>query len=449
MCDLAKSSFGLTILPLESFFSETLLHDDGLSDGYKKKFRSVEIWNQDVCLLPINTGKVHWSLLVIIPKQKTFLYLDSLHWDPDPLLLNRICAALEWTTIKNVKSKKFKWAEWTLFKPTDNPTQNANNSSNNCGVHVCTWIHIICTGSSNVFDDSHMINVRKAIATILNGRIIKKLSIGKSHEQLPKIRKSSRTFQKMQQRSTPPLEYASTLEYCSSLVYSIIESEPSMSDGSSYSYTDEHISVSSLKESQQEQEDDEESDNEESIENIKENNEETCQNIGRNAVSFTNIFENSNAYPHNFFNQKINLFGIHLIKETLQSLDGFTYIDDSVIDIFLLLLGEHAEKGRNLKVLMFPAFMVGAIMDMDSCMNFVGWAKEVDMWKQKIWLLPVNLDNTHWTLLVVIPDRQEMIYIDPLHYKIPDGLLSGISSYMDLVPHRRDMRETLNKLNKI
>lgn len=52
MSDVAKSSLGLKVVPLESFFTESLLSKAGLSVGYRSELASSAIWECNVCLLP-------------------------------------------------------------------------------------------------------------------------------------------------------------------------------------------------------------------------------------------------------------------------------------------------------------------------------------------------------------------------------------------------------------
>jgi Ulp1 family protease len=46
----------------------------------KKWTKNRNIFNNDILLLPINVGRVHWCLAVIHPNEKKIQLFDSKHW---------------------------------------------------------------------------------------------------------------------------------------------------------------------------------------------------------------------------------------------------------------------------------------------------------------------------------------------------------------------------------
>lgn len=79
MCNLACTEHGLNVLLIDSLFTQSLLSQTGLSNGYRTKLASMEILKSDICFLLINVAHIHWSLLVIVPEEKLFIYIDSMH----------------------------------------------------------------------------------------------------------------------------------------------------------------------------------------------------------------------------------------------------------------------------------------------------------------------------------------------------------------------------------
>lgn len=230
MSKSADTTSQLKVVPFDSLMAECLLSDNGLSPGYCSKLASLNVMQADICLMPINTMDIHWSLFIMVPKKKKFIYIDSLKWKMDEKLMPRFCGAIKSIVVKVLKIPKPKWSEWTCIESIDHPSQiDSSNSSNNCGIHVCVWMYIICTGSCVSFHENQMNNVRKVIACVLDKKIIPKKPAGIRNHNVPVVKKSSKTAEKLRYQSEPPEGYTSTLHYCSSLV-SILSNKSTFSE---------------------------------------------------------------------------------------------------------------------------------------------------------------------------------------------------------------------------
>ena len=129
------------ILTFDSYFLTSLLEKKTgfLAFGEKVNCLSYDIW-----LCPFNARRNHWSLVAVILKSKLIIHIDSKtngKWHDDLML------SLLLSFIQRMHMRKFQrpedMNEWSIYRPSDIPDQV---NGNDCGVHVCYWAHIICTG---------------------------------------------------------------------------------------------------------------------------------------------------------------------------------------------------------------------------------------------------------------------------------------------------------------
>lgn len=130
------------------------------------------IWNYNIWLLLIHQEVPlrHWSLLIVIPQLQKFVYFDSLHGQPPKNLISHLCAFMNKFRGSIIRSAKTSilWSRWTLHIPDDVPRQGlADDTGNNCGAHLCSWVYLICRSDIEHFTDFDMINVRKNIAKLI------------------------------------------------------------------------------------------------------------------------------------------------------------------------------------------------------------------------------------------------------------------------------------------
>jgi len=205
----------MRLLTFDTFFAHRLL--TGNLMGYHNWADYVKVWTYDVWFIPINF-RHHWTLLVVIFRHNLFLYLDSMHGQPSPQFLNRLCDFIDHHTVSTNNS--LKWREWKVHAPKDVPFQVSRDG--NCGVHICIWAYIICTSSYTMFDDNDMTEARKGIAKLLlHSKVTQSDDVCKSRHLLlsgnDKMTKKSPLQHKFQISRTPPAGSDSTLEYCASL----------------------------------------------------------------------------------------------------------------------------------------------------------------------------------------------------------------------------------------
>lgn len=218
----------LRAFSFDTFFVESLMSSEFLSDMWKKWATSVNIWDQDVWLMPVNHAS-HWSLLVVVPKYKMFLYLDSLHLVPPKNLIENVCLFMEMFSGNKFtrKVKGISWPQWTLYMPNDVPLQTTvPNSCGNCGVHVCSWAYTIFTGKLYEFHERDMNNVRKNLAHIfytfydLKCNEKRKFIRNRVVNNLFNETMACRTLEIDQikiKKNLPIMTFDSTIEFCSSL----------------------------------------------------------------------------------------------------------------------------------------------------------------------------------------------------------------------------------------
>jgi len=180
-------------------------------------------WTKNAWLLPVNYSN-HWTLLMVLPKQKVIIYFDSLHGNPNNVILNGILTFLD---IKlNVALD-----DWTLHMPNDIPSQltigidGNTNAGGNCGVHthICSWAYLIATGRMEL-TEADMNNARKGIATYLaeaKNEIKKEKRCVKSHNILlesENINSSNFNLVALIKKSNScPFGFDNTVELCASL----------------------------------------------------------------------------------------------------------------------------------------------------------------------------------------------------------------------------------------
>ena len=70
--------------------------------------------------------------------------------------------------------------------------------------------------------------------------------------------------------------------------------------------------------------------------------------------------------------------------------------------------------------------------------GFYKWASKVKAWSYRIWALPKG-GNGHWTLLIIVFERKEIIYIDSLHGNLQKQVLEKLCKFIQVVFSRADM----------
>ncbi|KAJ8677106.1 hypothetical protein QAD02_012893 [Eretmocerus hayati] len=224
LCCDARKKVQQKILPFDVHLVLSMIQRGNLKE-YKEWVKRVKLDDYKIWLLPI-CHEEHWTLLVIVPDKKLFIYLDSMHGTMNLTHLQRVCSflCLYWSL-----GKRIRFTGWTLFTPSDTPTQYRGEGEQrfltmNCGPHVITWCHTICSGELRSFNDYSMDSVRRRISEVLlqnNGFHDRSYTDGckmtlrfKRNQDLVL---SLRPLKVMQRSTYPVLGYENTYELCASL----------------------------------------------------------------------------------------------------------------------------------------------------------------------------------------------------------------------------------------
>jgi Ulp1 family protease len=136
--------------------------------------------SSDIWLIPINVDCHHWILTIVFIKWKMILYLDSMRGFSETVV-SRVQGFIAYQLRKSSKGY-IVWSEWTLHAPNDIMPQQDSSS---CGVHVCLYTHVLCSGCSFTFPHN-MKNARMWIA-----KELQTLSCSNKRAFLPILHKST------------------------------------------------------------------------------------------------------------------------------------------------------------------------------------------------------------------------------------------------------------------
>ena len=220
---IAKEN-SLSLVCFDTLFFDKILKNNHISEGFKKWAKKQAVMSKNIWLIPINyIIPEHWTLLVVLHIRPLFFFY-SLHRFTRTLVVNGIC-----TFLQNQLKKPVSWSEWTLYAPTDIPSQvnEQGEVGGNCGVHICSWALTIATCSDVTFMEKDIAAARRALASILDKAESNKektklteksrepfLSNGNDEEKTIDI---SGEMEKIKIKYEPPLNFSNTLEFCSVL----------------------------------------------------------------------------------------------------------------------------------------------------------------------------------------------------------------------------------------
>lgn len=106
----------------------------------RAKIGGTDLLKADTILIPVNRN-LHWTLLVISPKQKTIEYFDSLSGRSPTASNMHTNLAKSW--LRNELGTEWVDADWTVRVRNDGPQQDNHCD---CGVFACTSAKMILTG---------------------------------------------------------------------------------------------------------------------------------------------------------------------------------------------------------------------------------------------------------------------------------------------------------------
>lgn len=221
------------ILCFDTFFAAQIIDTGRAQKGRNRWAQKAKIWTKRVWLVPVNSlNKSHWSLLIVNFAHDCFIYLDSLHAEPNPALIKGVISFAD--THCKLRGK-YSLSNWDAYAPKDIPHQNQPecNSYNNCGAHMMTWVHVIWTSSFTEFHERDMNDIRKGIACMLYNigeterKVLSKLE-KLQHEMLDAVEAEAsknvpKPLPKIRFLKSVPMAFHSTLEYFASLKALIYE----------------------------------------------------------------------------------------------------------------------------------------------------------------------------------------------------------------------------------
>ena len=158
---------GWKALMFDTYFTEKMMAGDK-SVGFSKWVKKVQPWSYDLWLLPVLVNNNHWTLLVVILRQRLMIYFDSCHKLPPQLVIDRICSFI--SSSRTARHDKLtQWSKWVLSAPIDIPEQKDEHGriTDNCGVHVCMWAYAIVSRSIATFNEEDIKTARKGLARFL------------------------------------------------------------------------------------------------------------------------------------------------------------------------------------------------------------------------------------------------------------------------------------------
>ncbi|XP_018395207.1 PREDICTED: ubiquitin-like-specific protease ESD4, partial [Cyphomyrmex costatus] len=137
------------------------------------------------------------------------------------------------------------------------------------------------------------------------------------------------------------------------------------------------------------------------------------------------------SYPQNFENSCITIGGILVDKSSLTTLLPNAWLDDNIINAFLLIMQNHANKEELNFALTFDSFFSTKLLSGSIGPGFQKWLDTVQALEYDVWLIP-TFYAAHWTLLVVIHSHHRFLYLDSLHGNPPKCLIDGVCTIIEM-----------------
>lgn len=118
----------------------------------------------------------------------------------------------------------------------------------------------------------------------------------------------------------------------------------------------------------------------------------------------------------------VNKFNVELIREKLLCLKPGTWLNDEIINFTMSMLQERDDilcksNSERLGCHFFNSFFIDRLGGTGRGYNYMNvrrWSRKFDVFALDKIFCPVNLHNTHWTLLVIYMQRREAVYYDSM-----------------------------------
>lgn len=137
------------------------------------------------------------------------------------------------------------------------------------------------------------------------------------------------------------------------------------------------------------------------------------------------LFSDNLEYPKGFPNLAFEIAKIHLDISSFKSLLPMGWLDGEVINAFFVIL-ETIGRKNNLSVIRFDTYFAIKLMEGNVSIGFSRWIDKFQQGAFNLWLIPVLINNCHWTLLIVCFPLKIMVYFDSLHGNAPPELIVRI-----------------------
>lgn len=156
------------------------------------------------------------------------------------------------------------------------------------------------------------------------------------------------------------------------------------------------------------------------------NEEERIQAL--RAMRYLQLSEEENDIASSVLNGPNNLeiliekFNTPMDRNKMMCLKPSQWLNDEVINFYMCMLKERdtalcakdPERGANY---FFNSFFLDRLLVTDNGYKYANikrWSKKIDVFKHDKIFFPVNLSNTHWTMMVVYMQRKEIHYYDSM-----------------------------------
>lgn len=135
------------------------------------------------------------------------------------------------------------------------------------------------------------------------------------------------------------------------------------------------------------------------------------------------FFKENQTYPSEaYFNAKYKvkntvvkyINGCEITDKYLADLRPKYWISDEIVNSFVSIMPEVASV-TGLSVLCVNTFLAPTLAEGRVSPGYVRWMQKNNAMDKQIWLIPINEDNVHWTLVVILPATKTLIYLDSMH----------------------------------
>ncbi|XP_017106587.2 sentrin-specific protease 1-like [Drosophila bipectinata] len=158
LMDRSKRQSGLipSVYAMNSFFLQRLQHD-GYS-AVQRWTRKVDLFSNDIVLVPVHCGSIHWCLAIIHLRDRTLKYYDSMG-NPNQPVLNILESYLKSESLDKRKQP----FDTECFRIESVPAEKLPQQRNldDCGVFCCMYAEYISRDQEISFSQENMSYFRK------------------------------------------------------------------------------------------------------------------------------------------------------------------------------------------------------------------------------------------------------------------------------------------------